>query len=43
MLRPGQRASFELRTVMPVGEGAMRWAPAAHELLATWDFVVETD
>jgi hypothetical protein len=43
MLRPGQSTSFELRTVMPVGEGAMRWAPAAHELLATWDFVVEND
>jgi hypothetical protein len=43
MLRPGQGASFELRTVMPVGEGAMRWAPADHDLLATWDFVVEND
>jgi hypothetical protein len=43
ILRPGQRTSFELRAVMPVGEGAMRWAPAVHELLATWDFVVEND
>jgi hypothetical protein len=43
LLRPGQSTSFELRTVMPVGEGAMRWAPAANELLATWDFVVEND
>jgi hypothetical protein len=43
VLRPGRRTSFELRVVMPVGQGAMRWAPAANDLLATWDFVVEND
>jgi hypothetical protein len=43
MLRPGQSTSFELRAVMPVGQGAMRWAPAGNDLLATWDFVIEND
>jgi hypothetical protein len=42
-LRPGRQVSFELRVVMPVGEGMMRWAPLRHGLLATWDFVVEND
>jgi hypothetical protein len=43
MLRPAHSTRFELRTVMPVGEGAMRWAPTSRRLLATWDFVVEND
>jgi hypothetical protein len=42
-LRPGHEVRFELRVVMPVGEGMMRWAPVRHGLLATWDFVVEND
>jgi hypothetical protein len=42
-VRPGHQVSFELRVVMPVGEGMMRWAPLRHGLLATWDFVVEND
>jgi hypothetical protein len=42
-VRPGHRVDFELRVVMPVGEGMMRWAPVRRGLLATWDFVVEND
>jgi hypothetical protein len=41
-LGPGQTATFELRTVMPSGEGLMRWAPAG-EQVAAWDFEVEND
>jgi hypothetical protein len=43
VLRPGHTVRFELRAVMRVGEGDMRWAPMANDLLATWDFVVEND
>ncbi|HEX3906802.1 MAG TPA: hypothetical protein VHW92_02590 [Mycobacteriales bacterium] len=43
VLRPGHTARFELRVVMRVGEGDMRWAPLHNDLLATWDFVVEND
>jgi hypothetical protein len=42
-IRPGQTVHFELRVVMRVGEGMMRWAPAHHDLVASWDFVVEND
>lgn len=42
-IRSGQTVSFELRTVMAVGEGMMRWAPESNTLLGTWDFVVEND
>jgi hypothetical protein len=42
-IRPGQTVHFELRVVMRVGEGMMRWAPVGNDLLATWDFVVEND
>jgi hypothetical protein len=43
VLRPDHTARFELRVVMRVGEGDMRWAPMHDDLLATWDFVVEND
>jgi hypothetical protein len=43
LVRPGHTVRFELRTVMPVGEGTIRWAPARHRVIATWDFVVEND
>ena len=43
VLRPGRATTFELRAVMRVGEGDMRWAPVDNDLLATWDFVVEND
>jgi hypothetical protein len=42
-LRPGQKVSFELRAVMPTGEGLMRWAPDGHNIVAKWDFIVEND
>ena len=42
-LRPGQTATFELRAVMPTGEGLMRWAPGGPEIVASWDFEVEND
>lgn len=43
VIRPGQVLHFELRVVLAVGEGMMRWAPVHNDLLATWDFVVEND
>lgn len=43
VLRPGQRVTFELRTVMETGEGLMRWAPDGVHIVAKWDFEVETD
>lgn len=42
-LLPGQRTTFELRAVMTVGEGLMRWAPGGQTILASWDFEVEND
>jgi hypothetical protein len=41
--RPGQKLSFELRAVEATGEGLMRWAPDARNIVAKWDFVVEND
>ena len=43
VLRPGQKVSFELRAVEATGEGLMRWAPDARNIVAKWDFVVEND
>jgi hypothetical protein len=43
LLRAGQTATFELRAVMPTGEGVMRWAPGGSQIVASWDFVVEND
>jgi hypothetical protein len=43
VLRPGTRMSFELRAVMPTGEGLMRWAPDGRNIVAKWDFIVEND
>jgi hypothetical protein len=42
-LKPGQSTTFELRAVMAVGEGLMRWSPDGHHILASWDFEVEND
>lgn len=42
-LAPGKTATFELRTVMKVGEGVLRWAPGGGTTLAEWDFEVEND
>jgi len=43
VLRPGKTVTFDLRTVMAVGEGLMRWAPGGKQNVASWDFVVEND
>lgn len=43
ILLPGASVSFELRAVMTVGEGLMRWAPGSPHLVASWDFEVEND
>lgn len=42
-VRPGHPASFELRAVMPTGEGVMRWSPDRRTILGEWDFTVEND
>jgi hypothetical protein len=42
-IEPGQTVTFELRAVMAVGEGLMRWAPGGGVTLASWDFEVEND
>ena len=40
---PGQTITFELRAVMTVGEGLIRWAPGGGRTVASWDFEVEND
>jgi hypothetical protein len=42
-LAPHTTVTFELRTVMVVGEGLMRWSPDGHHPVASWDFEVEND
>jgi hypothetical protein len=42
-LAPGHTVTFELRAVMAVGEGLMRWAPVDQRIVASWDFEVEND
>jgi hypothetical protein len=42
-VHPGDRVQFQLRVVMPTGEGVMRWAPVAGQVLGIWDFVTEND
>jgi hypothetical protein len=39
----GQDLTFQLRAVMPVGEGLMRWAPDGDHIVAKWDYQVEND
>jgi hypothetical protein len=43
VLVTGQRLTFQLRAVMPVGEGLMRWAPDGDHIVAKWDYQVEND
>jgi len=43
VLKPGESTTFELRAVMAVGEGLMRWSPDGKHILASWDFEVEND
>jgi hypothetical protein len=42
-LLPGHDLSFQVRAVMPVGEGLMRWAPDGRHIVAKWDYQVEND
>jgi hypothetical protein len=42
-LHTGQSLSFKIRSVMPVGEGLLRWAPDGDHIVAKWDFQVEND
>lgn len=43
VLDPGQTVNFQVRAVMPTGEGLMRWAPNGKQVVASWDFEVEND
>lgn len=42
-LQTGHDLTFEIRAVMPVGEGLMRWAPDGNHIVAKWDYQVEND
>ncbi len=42
-LHTGQSLTFKLRSVMPTGEGLMRWAPDGDHIVAKWDYQVEND
>ncbi|WP_375483143.1 hypothetical protein [uncultured Jatrophihabitans sp.] len=42
-LAPGATTTFSLRTVMPTGEGLMRWTAGGRRTVASWDFEVEND
>jgi hypothetical protein len=42
-LRTGQTLTFKIRSVMPVGEGLLRWAPDGNNIVAKWDYQVEND
>jgi hypothetical protein len=42
-IAPGQTRRFEVRAVMPTGEGLMRFAPDGKTIAASWDFEVEND
>jgi hypothetical protein len=43
VLVTGQRLTFQIRAVMPVGEGLIRWAPNGNNIVAKWDYQVEND
>jgi len=43
VLTSGHRLSFQIRAIMPVGEGLMRWAPDGEHIVAKWDYQVEND
>ncbi|MGA2931187.1 MAG: hypothetical protein ABSE98_03760 [Acidimicrobiales bacterium] len=42
-LHTGQSLSFKIRSIMPVGEGLLRWAPDGDHIVAKWDYQVEND
>jgi hypothetical protein len=43
VLLPSHSLTFEIRAVMPVGEGLLRWAPDGNHIIAKWDYQVEND
>ena len=43
VLLPGHSLTFQIRSVMPVGEGLLRWAPDGDHVIAKWDYQVEND
>lgn len=43
VLTSGEKATFELRAYMMVGEGLMRWSPDGTRIVSSWDFEVEND
>ena len=42
-LHAGHSLTFKIRSVMPVGEGLLRWAPDGDHIVAKWDYQVEND
>jgi len=40
---PGRLVTLTVSDVLPTGNGALRWAPAAGRALVSWDFSVEID
>jgi hypothetical protein len=42
-MHTGQNLTFKIRSVMPVGEGLLRWAPDGNHIVAKWDYQVEND
>jgi hypothetical protein len=43
VLTTGRDLTFRIRSVMPVGEGLLRWAPDGNNIVAKWDYQVEND
>ena len=43
ILLPGHSLTFQIRSLMPVGEGLLRWAPDGDHVIAKWDYQVEND
>ncbi len=42
-LHTDQSLTFKIRSVMPTGEGLLRWAPDGNHIVAKWDYQVEND
>jgi hypothetical protein len=42
-VRTGGQVTFQLRTVVPIGEDVVRWAPNGNDIVAKWDNQVEND
>jgi len=42
-LKPGRGYTFALVSVVPAGEGLLRYYPTTEGAVAAWDYVAETD